>query len=134
MATKTDPRAFGDERDEVIRRQALEIAYLTAQVLNAEVKIADAVNARLSEALVENRDIIEENVELRKLLSNAVKAVRILCKDKPERRKFVHSMQIVDEAWYLSNHEDVAQQFPKGAFEHYCEFGIFENRKPNRFL
>lgn len=134
MATKTDPRAFSDEKDEIIKRQALEIAYLSGQVMNTEAVIAGAVNARVSEMLIENKDVIEENIELRKLLNNAIKTIRVLCKDKAERRKFVHSMQILDEAWYLSVHEDVARDFSQGAFEHFCEFGIFENRKPNRFL
>jgi hypothetical protein len=134
MAAKKDPRAFSDERDGIIKRQALEIAYLSAQVMNTESIIADAVSARVSEMLIENKDVIEENIQLRKLLGNAVKTVRVLCQDKADRRKFVHSMQILDEAWYLSIHEDVARGFSQGAFEHYCEFGIFEDRKPNRLL
>jgi regulator of replication initiation timing len=134
MQATTDPRAFSDEKDEIIKRQTLEIAYLSAQVMNAEAMISDAVNARVSEMLTDNKNAIEENLELREILGNVVKTVRVLCKDKAERHKFVHSMQILDEAWYLSIHEDVAREFPQGAFEHYCEFGIFENRKPNRFL
>ncbi len=119
------------DKDEIIKRQALEIACLAARIDDQEDYVAEVVQDRMAELVAENQRLLDERRHLQSVVHNALKSLRILCRDESERMKFVMAMEVFDEAWYRSEYPDVAEGYAKGALHHFCKFGIFEGRKPN---
>lgn len=121
-------------KDEIIKRQAQEIACLVARLANQDDIITKSVMDRTAELVNASQELVDDRRRLQEVLSNVLKALKVLCPDEGDRLKFILAMGLVDEEWYRSEYPDVAQNYPKGALHHYCKFGIFEGRKPNSFM
>lgn len=128
--------AHGNEqsKDEIIKRQALEIACLAARIDDQDSYVTQMVQERTAELVAENQRIQEGQRQLQATVNNALKSLRILCRDEGERMKFLLALEVFDDEWYLSEYPDVANNYAKGALHHFCKFGIFEGRKPNRAM
>lgn len=122
------------DKDEIIKRQCLELACLAAQVDNQYAIVADMVQERVSEYALESEDIVEQKRKLERIVENTLKSLRFLCKDENERLKYLMAMDVVDEDWYRSKYPDVSENYAKGPLHHYCKFGMFEGRKPNGWM
>lgn len=122
------------DKDETIRRQALEIACLAARINEQEEYISEAVQKKTADLVVENENLHKEYARLLKISNNALRSLRILCRDEGERLKFILAMEVFDEDWYREEYPDVAQGYAKGALHHFCKFGLFEGRKPNPLM
>lgn len=134
MEVKDKARHPEHTKDEIIKRQALEIACLSARIEDQDDYINEVVQKRTTEFINENQHIIDENKKLLRIANNALKSLRILCRDEGERLKFLLAMEVFDEEWYRSEYPDVAENYTKGGLHHFCKFGIFEGRKPNRSM
>lgn len=122
------------EKDEIIKRQALELACLASRIENQNEVVEGVVMERTAEFVVESQQMIEDKRHLQDIVSKTLKTLKVLCRDDGERLKFLLATEIVDEEWYRSEYPDVAQNYPKGALHHFCKFGIFEGRKPNGWM
>ena len=123
-----------EKKDEIIKRQALEIACLVSRIANQEDEITKSVMDRTADLVNSSQDMADDRRRLETVLNNVLKALKVLCPNESERLKFLLAMGLVDEEWYRSEYPDVAQNYPKGALHHFCKFGIFEGRKPNSFM
>lgn len=123
-----------EQKDEVIKRQALEIASLVSRIASQDDVITKSVMDRTAELVNSSQEMVEDRRRLEDVLNNVLKALKVLCPNESDRLKFILAMGLVDEEWYRSEYPDVAQNYPKGALHHFCKFGIFEGRKPNSFM
>ncbi|MEA3262540.1 MAG: hypothetical protein U9R07_03545 [Pseudomonadota bacterium] len=134
MQTASKVRGAGQDKDEIIKRQAIEIACLSARISEQEDHVSREVQSRTADFVTEI-DVLKKDYEkLLKISNNALRSLRILCRDDAERLKFILAMEAFDEDWYRNEYPDVAQGYAKGALHHFCKFGIFEGRKPNRLM
>ena len=123
-----------EDKDEIIKRQALEIACLVARISDQDDVITEKVQKRTAEIVNENLRLFDEKKQLQKIANNALKSLRILCCNERERMKFITAMELFDNAWYLSEYPDVCDNYTKGGLHHFCKFGIFEGRQPNSLM
>lgn len=141
-------------KDEIIKRQALEISCLSSIISDQSGYVEELVQERLANSLQEfqlnhvdqlvqektaslRREIqilSDNNAKLQEISRNALSSMHLFFNDYTERLKFVTAMGIVDEAWYQAEYPDVAQDYDNAGVKHFCEYGIFEGRKPNGLM
>jgi hypothetical protein len=134
MQIASKVRGAGLDKDEIIKRQAIEIACLSARISDQEDHVAREVQSRTVDLVTEIDGLKKDYEKLLKISNNALRSLRILCRDDADRLKFILAMEAFDEDWYRTEYPDVAQGYAKGALHHFCKFGIFEGRKPNRLM
>ena len=128
------PETAAQAKDVTIRRQAQEIACLSANIARRDELTQADFRQRSADLYKEYDAVLEENRQRRDIIHNTLKALRILSRDENERIKFLIAMEVVDEDWYNSTYPDVATGYVKGALHHYCKFGIGEGRFPNKLM
>lgn len=134
MQASGEAQGVQQDKDEIIKRQALEIACLAARIDDQDDYVAEIVQKRMAELVAENQRMLDDQKQLQMVVNNALKSLRILCRDEGERMKFLLAMEVFDSDWYLSEYPDVAENYAPGALHHYSKFGIFEGRRPNRAM
>ncbi len=134
MQVARNVRGAGQDKDEIIKRQALEIACLSARLSEQEAHVSSEVQSRTADLVTEMDCLKKDYEKLLRISNNALRSLRMLCRDDAERLKFILALEAFDEDWYRTEYPDVAQGYARGALHHFCKFGIFESRKPNRLM